>query len=397
MKVLVAGATGFIGASLAELLRARGHEVIPLNRRDADFSRMLRPEDWMPLLAGVEVVVNAVGILRARAGQSFEALHEAAPRALFEACERAGVRRVVQVSALGADAGARSRFHLSKRSADEYLASLAVDWVIVQPSLVFGPRGASSRLFAMLASLPWVPLPGDGSQRVQPVHIDDLTELLVRITEGAVSESIVPAVGPRPVTLREWLGELRSQMGLPPARFVRVPLALLPLEKETLGMLLRGNTASPERITDILGKPPTDPSEFLRDGEAPVLRAKLDWLLPVLRTSLALVWIGSGVVSLGLYPVSDSLAMLARAGLTGTPAAIALYGAATLDIVLGLATALMRRRRWLWRAQFALIVAYSAIIAVKLPELWLHPFGPLLKNLPMLAAIALLHELEERR
>jgi uncharacterized protein YbjT (DUF2867 family) len=367
--------------------------VVAPGRREADFSRALRPEDWTARLAGVDVVVNAVGVLRARGRQSFEALHYAAPRALFRACELAGVRRVVQVSALGADEAARSRFHLSKHRADEYLASLALDWVVVQPSLVFGPGGASARLFAMLASLPLVPLPGDGSQRVQPIHSDDLTELLVHAVEGRTSRQIIHAVGPRPVTLREWLRQLRAQMDLPPARFMRIPLWLVPLERETLGMLLRGNTASPHKTEEFLGRQPRDIREFVADR----LQAKLSWLMPLLRASLALVWIGSGVVSLGLYPVTDSLAMLARVGLTGAIAKAALYGAAALDIVLGIATWLLKRRRWLWRAQFALIVAYSGIIAVKLPELWLHPFGPLLKNLPMLAALVLLHELEERR
>jgi uncharacterized protein YbjT (DUF2867 family) len=397
VKVLIAGATGFIGASLAAALRARGHQAVALGRREADFSVALRPEELAPRLAGIDVVVNAVGILRSRGRQSFEALHYAAPRALFRACEIAGVRRALQVSALGADESARSRFHLSKRRSDEYLASLALDWVIVRPSLVFGARGASARLLAALASLPWIPLPGDGSQRVQPIHIDDLTQLLVYLVEGAASRTIIPAVGPRPVTLREWLAELRAQMHLGPARFLRIPLPLVPLDRETLGMLLRGNTASPDRITAILGRPPREIANFVKDGDALALRARLGWLLPMLRASLALVWIASGVVSLGLYPLADSLAMLARVGLTGTLAKTALVGAASLDIAFGLATLLAKHRRWLWRAQFALIAAYSVIVALKLPELWLHPFGPLLKNLPMLAALVLLHELEERR
>jgi hypothetical protein len=55
----------------------------------------------------------------------------------------------------------------------------------------------------------------------------------------------------------------------------------------------------------------------------------------------------------------------------------------------------MRRRRWLWRAQIALILGYMVIISIKLPEYWLHPYGPLTKNLPMLVAILMLHEFEE--
>jgi hypothetical protein len=76
---------------------------------------------------------------------------------------------------------------------------------------------------------------------------------------------------------------------------------------------------------------------------------------------------------------------------------VALYSAAALDLVLGAATLLMRRRRLLWLAQFVLILGYTVIITIRLPEFWLHPYGPILKNLPMLAAIALLYGFEARR
>jgi hypothetical protein len=176
---------------------------------------------------------------------------------------------------------------------------------------------------------------------------------------------------------------------------VAIPRAFVPLDRETLQMLDRGSTASPEAVTRLLGRTPLAPEDFVNEKEAIVLRtrARLDWLLPLLRACVAAVWIGSGVVSLGLYPAQDSLAMLARVGLAH-PAF--LYGAALLDIAIGTAILAVKRRKWLWRLQLALIAGYSAIVAVWLPELWLHPFGPLLKNLPMLAAIVALHELEER-
>jgi hypothetical protein len=119
-------------------------------------------------------------------------------------------------------------------------------------------------------------------------------------------------------------------------------------------------------------------------------------LHPLRRVSVAAVWIATGVVSAGLYPVEESLALLARVGLTGTPALVALYGAAALDIAIGIAILTLRCRRMLWLLQLAVIAAYTALITVFLPEQWLHPYGPILKNLPMLAAILLLHQLEER-
>ena len=391
MKVLVLGASGFIGRHTAGALRTAGHEVV---RSSVRFERALEPAAWLASLQGVDAVVNAVGIFRERGAQTFQALHDAAPRALFEACEMAGVRRVLQVSALGADAGARSAFHASKKRADDSLRASGLEWTIVQPSLVFGADGASARLFALLASLPLTPLPGDGRQRVQPIHVDDLAEAIARLV-GMEWKDTLCAVGPREVELREWLAILRSQMDLGAPRFVEIPRLLLPLDRETLQMLDRGNTAPAEAVTRLLGRAARPPEKFIPEKEASALRtrARLDWLLPLLRASLAIVWIGSGVVSLGLYPAEDSLAMLARVGLSST---FVLYGAALVDIAMGVAIFVVQRRKWLWRLQIALIAGYSVVIAFWLPELWLHPFGPLLKNLPMLAAILALHELEER-
>ena len=84
------------------------------------------------------MVVNAVGILRESGNATFQALHVDAPVALFHACVQADVKKVVQISALGADTEAASRYHLSKKHADDTLAELPIRWVIMQPSLVFG-------------------------------------------------------------------------------------------------------------------------------------------------------------------------------------------------------------------------------------------------------------------
>jgi uncharacterized protein YbjT (DUF2867 family) len=188
MNVLLTGASGFIGGHLAGALRAAAHVVIE-TRRDlgdatsavqGDFARDLSARDWLPKLAGLDAVINAVGILREHGPQSFECIHKRAPQALFTSCVAAGVRRVVQISALGSNRS-MSRYFLSKRAADDYLATLPLEWTIVRPAMVFGSGGSSARLFATLAHLPLVPRPGRGEQRLQPIHIDDLTEAVVRI------------------------------------------------------------------------------------------------------------------------------------------------------------------------------------------------------------------------
>jgi hypothetical protein len=170
------------------------------------------------------------------------------------------------------------------------------------------------------------------------------------------------------------------------------------LDRDTLAMLERGNTADPGAFAALLGRTPRTPDRFIDPAIREILRrdAALDWLLAVLRLSVAIVWIATAIVTVGPYPVEESLALLAATGLTGRFALVALYGAAALDLAIGVATLVMRRRKTLWALQLAVILGYTAIITLALPEQWLHPYGPVLKNLPMLAAILLLHQLERR-
>jgi uncharacterized protein YbjT (DUF2867 family) len=426
MKVFLAGAGGFIGRALTKALAARGHAVVcGVRDPDArglagccvrleriDFDTHVEPAAWLSRLDGAEVVVNAVGIIAERPHSSFDAVHTQAPIALFAAALRAGVRRIVQVSALGADAEARSRFHLSKKAADDVLATLPIDWVVVCPGLVYGPGGESARLFTTLASLPWIPIPGRGGYEVQPIHIDDLVEAIVALVESPSSQRRrIPLVGPRALGFGAFLSELRSGLGLGRARFVHIPAAVVAgwlrvprwlrggsLDQETLAMLYRGNTADPTPTHALLGRQPRPVSEFIPAQAAWSERAsaQLRWLLPILRASIALVWIFTGIVSLGLYPPEQSYELLARAGVPAGMAPAALYGAAALDLLLGFLSLSARRRPSLWLIQMAVIVGYTIIVTVKLPEFWLHPYGPMLKNLPMLAAIWAVYELERR-
>ncbi|MDD4930170.1 MAG: DoxX-like family protein [Gallionella sp.] len=118
--------------------------------------------------------------------------------------------------------------------------------------------------------------------------------------------------------------------------------------------------------------------------------------LKLVRYTLALVWLVTGALSLGIYPQQQSLQLLERVGLRGDMALIALYGAAALDVALGWLT-LAWPAPWLWKTQAALVIAYSLVIALYLPEFWLHPFGPLLKNLPILLLLWLLHQYAEKK
>jgi len=417
--VLLTGASGFIGEHLGPALREAGHRVIAAVHSHkasgdtiaVDFNRDFDPDVWRPRLQGVDAIVNAVGILRESAGANFDALHVRAPRALFAAAAEVGVRRVVQLSALGADDESQSACHVSKRRADDFLSSLPLSSVILQPSLVYGTGGASAELFNTLASLPLIPLPKGGLQRIQPVHVDDIVAAIVALLGvDAWRVGRLAAVGPAPLTLREYLATLRGCMGLPAAHFLKVGaratdaaarvgdrLPALIFDQASLGMLQRGNTANVATMRSVLGREPRAPWEFIAAGERAAVRARAQtqWLLPLLRVAIAVLWLASGLVSLAIYPVADSLALLARVGIGGALARATLGIAAMLDIAFGIAS-LVARSRWLWRAQLAVIIAYTAVITVWLPEFWAHPFGPVLKNLPLLAALLMVLQLEDQ-
>lgn len=442
MRVLVIGASGLIGAAVVRRLVEAGHGVVLGVRKEGvhgtvaarsdglptihtdyihiDFTHFITAEAWRQRLQGIDVVVNAVGIFREQGNQTFDALHVKAPLALFEAAAATGVRRIVQISALGADPRSSFAYFSSKGRADAALAALPISSVVLRPSLVFAANGASSRWFISLAALPLTPLPGGGTQPIQPVHLDDLCEAVLRLIEGAADiggsdgdgaaiEGVVDVVGPAALPLRAYLATLKRRLGVG-GIFVLIPRALalgaarvashLPntvMTPEALRMLERGNTADPRRFAEVLGRMPRAVDDFITSDQAPALRqrAQLSWLVPLMRLTVAAMWLVTAWVSLFVYPHQASLTLLARSGLEGGLGIAALYGAAGLDALLGVATVFARRRRWVYRAQLALIAFYTVVISLYLPEYWAHPYGPVLKNLPLLAMILTLYELDD--
>ncbi|MCL2714373.1 MAG: SDR family oxidoreductase [Alphaproteobacteria bacterium] len=416
MKVLVCGARGFIGQAIAARLEQDGHQVLRGVRQgghagEIDIDYMADPGTAL-WLEGVDALINAVGILTERGTKSFAQVHNAAPQALFAACRMHGVKHVIQISALGAQS-CETPYFASKYAADEFLlGSMPLRATVLRPALVYGTNGTSARMFRMLASLPVHFLPAGGHQMLQPVHIDDLAELVARLLDPALpmGPPCLDVAGRTEVSYREMLGTYRRSMGLAPAFAVRIPVLIMraaariaglvpgsPLTPDTWRMLQRGNTAEVAAFAAALGREPRDIETFVTQDEAAALRAEAHaaWQPQLLRITLALLWLVSALVSAGLYPQADSLARLGRLGLDGSAARVTLYGACALDFALGLAT-LFKPGRRLWLFQFTLILVYTALVAVALPEFLIDPFAPIVKNLPILAILIVLFNGERR-
>jgi hypothetical protein len=305
-----------------------------------------------------------------------------------------------------------TEYHRTKHAADRSLMNLPLDWMVLQPSLVYGPGGSSTRLFETLATLPVVPLPAGGRQLVQPVHIDDLVAAIVKAVESPVAlRRVLAVVGPEPLELRAYLLGLRAALGAGRAITLTIPRALMRLgawagsfvsasmlDPESLRMLDAGSTADAAPLARWLGRPPRPVAQFVPRGEALSRQwtASLQWLLPMLRLSVAIMWAIAAVVSAGPYPVASSLALLESIGSPPALAPVMLWSAVLLDSGFAIASLLPRRPRALWTLQIAVVVGYTLIISWRLPHLWLEPFGPVAKNLPILALLLLLRQLERR-
>ncbi|MCP3871161.1 MAG: SDR family oxidoreductase [Gammaproteobacteria bacterium] len=425
MRILITGASGFIGSHLVQGMLQAGHQVSMcvrhpaathghwpgLETTKADFSTDHGIADWIPRLRQIDVVINTVGIIRESRGQTFEALHTLGPVTLFRACEAVGVRRVIQISALGADETAFSPYHLSKRAADRCLREMKLDWAVVMPSIVYGPGARSMSLFKAIAGMPLVPLIDKGEQQIQPIHVEDLTKAITQLVESTSPlRADISMMGPSPVSMGDLYTRLRRWLGLGRPRFLSIPyrvvlkltgwgepVGLAPAPTDAIRMLQTGNTANIQPFVSRFGFMPRSLDQALTATpaqQADRWYAGLCVLRPMLRLSIAFVWLFTGVISALVFPVEQSYSMLARVGIEGIWQPIMLYGAAITDIILGAATLMAFRVRLTALVQIGIILLYSVVITASLPEQWIHPFGALSKNLPLIVATLILMVLE---
>jgi uncharacterized protein YbjT (DUF2867 family) len=275
MKVLVCGANGCIGSAVTLALRALGHTVIEGVRDVAkatekarvlqvDFKVPLTPAQWAARLRGVDAVVNAVGILMESRSQRFAEVHSSGPRALFAGAHLAGVKQVVQISALGVERS-RTAYAASKLEADSALQESGLRHTIVRPSLVYGPRSQSFAVFKRMSRLPVIALPGDGEQALQPLHSYELAQMVCNLLAVGGANRIIELGGAQVLSYRAVIDTLRSAQGLRSALFVRVPL-----------WLMRALAAVAERLPQqVLSR---DGLEMLQQGCATEHNAAAQWL-----------------------------------------------------------------------------------------------------------------------
>jgi nucleoside-diphosphate-sugar epimerase len=431
MRILITGASGFIGGGIAAELIGGGHKIVLCGRDGGRLQRLFpsaqtiacdfakdSTADWHKRLTGVDAVVNAAGIFRPGPTNSFEKVHVSGPLALFEACAATRIQKLIHISALGA-AAAQTRFHATKQKADAGCLALANEqnlsgWSVIRPSLVIGRGGKSTALFAALAALPWPPRLGDGTWQVQPIHISDLVQAVRFLLEReGGAHQLLNLVGPTPMPIDDLIGLLRQWLGLPAAARLPLPEWLLhasipaarllcfdALSRDSLAMLKQGNTAPAEPLTAALGLTPRPLEAALAAApaaEADLWHARLYFLRPALRIGLAFIWITTALISAFIYPLEKSVEMAAGLGVTGAQAEILVYAGAGLDGMLGLALLFNIRPALIGLIQIATVAAFTILASFAIPDAWTDPLGPLTKNTAVALATLVMIVMEAKR
>ncbi len=429
MRILLLGATGLIGSAIAARLASDGHEAVGVTRtRDAaarrvsaarwielDLRSATRADVWQPHLAGIDAVVNCAGALQDSARDSTAAAHSDGPAALWEACERAGVRRVIHFSAMGVDRGGLTDFSGTKLAGDEALMARDLDWVILRPSVVVGRQAyGGSALFRGLAAFPVLPRSPDAGP-LDIVQLDDVVETVMRLlAPDAPSRVALELAGPDRLSFEQVVAAYRAWLGRRPARIVKAPAFAMgaayrlgdaiatfgwrpPIRTTARQEIVRGAIGDPHAWIRATGIQPRSLAQALAAEPASVQErwfSNLYLLKPLIIGVFALFWLMTGFVALGPgYEHAEWLMLKGGAGPLSGPSVVA---GGIADIAVGAAMLFRRTCRPALIAALGISIFYVIAGTILLPVLWSDPLGPMMKIWPILVfnlvALAVLEE-----
>jgi uncharacterized protein YbjT (DUF2867 family) len=220
--VTVLGGSGFVGRAIVRALAQRGYLVKVAARRielaepaktagEVGQVMLMRanlrvPSSIAKVVAGSDAVVNASGIGWQRGRQRYQAVHVDGAKTIADACRGFGVKRLIHISGIGADArSSKNPYVQSKVGAEDAVIAGFSDATIVRPSVVFGPDDVMFTRMARIACMaPFLPVIGDGSAKVQPVFVGDVAQAVATLLgKPETAKSVFELGGPRVYTYRE--------------------------------------------------------------------------------------------------------------------------------------------------------------------------------------------------
>ena len=278
-RVTIFGGTGFIGRHLVQQLAKEGY-LIRIASRHPERANFLQPVGTLgqitsvyanlrqehtieEAIEGADYVVNLVGILSPTGGQGFNNIHVQGARFIAIAAREAGVKQLVQMSALGADANSPSKYARTKAHGEEAVLNLEPNAVILRPSVIFGPEDEFFNRFAgLMSSAPVVPLFA-GKVKFQPIYVADVVASIMAAIKGqARPGTIYELGGPQILSMRNIHEEIKQMTGLSPlllplplfvAQIIAFITSILPFQPITLDqikLLRKDNIVSQEAMTE---------------------------------------------------------------------------------------------------------------------------------------------------
>ncbi|HEU5242944.1 MAG TPA: complex I NDUFA9 subunit family protein [Gaiellaceae bacterium] len=275
MSVLVTGGTGFIGPYVVHALRTRETPVRALVRNPAGATRLAAwgaelavgdvtdPASLHPACEGVDTVVHLVAIIRGRPAD-FERVMAEGTRNVVAAAQEAGVRRFVLASALGLDERSKDAvpYFAAKWEMEQAVRESGLEHTIFRPSFVFGRDGGVLPTFIRLARYaPVTPIVGSGTQRLQPIWVEDVAEYYARaVSEQSAADRIFELGGPDAVSWNEFWERLKRVLGVRRPS-VHVPFGAMRVQA-TLTERLPGAPVTRDQLTmlELGDNVVTDPS-----------------------------------------------------------------------------------------------------------------------------------------
>lgn len=245
--VTIFGGSGFVGRYATRELAERGWRIRAASRRPdlaghlqpmgavgqihAVQANLRYPNSIEAAVAGADAVVIAVGVLASTGKQNFSALHVDGPRQVARAARAAGVRHLVHVSAIGADANASAAYAKSKAEGEAAVLEEFPGAVILRPSIVFGPEDEFFNRFAGMAKMsPLLPLIGGGKTKFQPVYVADLATAIANCVEGAGEPGAAYELGgPEVLSFKQLLDKTKEWSGRSPG-YLPLPFWLAKLQ-----------------------------------------------------------------------------------------------------------------------------------------------------------------------
>lgn len=277
IKVLVLGGNGFIGNNIVAKLRLQGAEVVIGGRNESKQSNQLpikmqnmqQASDWLAVLNGFDVVINSVGILRERKGESYTDIHTFAVESLADACAQLNIK-IIHISAIGLTANANSGFITSKYWGEQAILASGANTVIVRASLLDGEGGYGAKWFRRVAALPLqFVMKSDGL--VAPLQVTDLGEAVANLAMQKIeTPSILELGGTETLSIPAYLQLLRQRSGKASAFQIAVPkclvrlvshlfdvFALTPLSFGHFELMQGYNVPAKNGLQELLGRAPT--------------------------------------------------------------------------------------------------------------------------------------------